>query len=157
MDNYYSRRMFLGQLKKSFLYNTSRLGFRIFNFDIQPYPTVSAIIVKGGKILTIKVSKDHYTLPGGMLKGQESFEDGLKREVFEETGLYIGILKLQGQYAFKKIYPTINLTYFAKVIKGKLKPSPEGKPIWLKANKIIDKLIYLDNKAAIKEYLEKKR
>lgn len=87
-----------------------------------------------------------------MLKGPESFENGLRREVLEETGLHIGNLKLQGQYIFKKIYPTVNLTYFAKIKSGKLKSSPEGKPIWLNPNSIKDKLIYYDNKAAIKEF-----
>lgn len=146
----------LGQWKKNTYYHLTRFIFSVFKIDIPPFPTVSAIIVKKDKILAVKISDNKYTLPGGIIKGPESIEEGLKREVYEETGLRIYGLKLQGEYVYKVIYPTINFTYFAKTRDRKLKDSPEGKPVWINPKYIKDKLIYSDNKEAVRKYLEKK-
>ncbi|MET8762294.1 NUDIX hydrolase [Lentzea sp. NPDC004782] len=41
-------------------------------------------------------TNDHWELPGGVLELDESFEDGLRREVLEETGVSIGVDRLSG-------------------------------------------------------------
>lgn len=65
-----------------------------------PRPTVSAIIVRGGKILLCHRSADpfkgRWDLPGGFLEEQESAEDGMKREMREELGIEIEIVRLTG-------------------------------------------------------------
>ncbi len=49
-----------------------------------------AIVIENNKLLImrrLKGGNQYYTLVGGQLKEGESFESGLSREVFEETGL----------------------------------------------------------------------
>jgi len=52
------------------------------------YITVKACIHRNNKVLLLKNEKG-WDLPGGHLKQGEATVDGLKREVFEETGLNI--------------------------------------------------------------------
>ena len=56
-----------------------------------PIPSVSAIIIKGRKILLIKrknePGKGLWSIPGGVIKPGEDIISALKRECFEETNL----------------------------------------------------------------------
>jgi len=79
---------------------------------------------KDGKVLFLKRSKyikkfgGEWDLPGGHTHEGESLTDGLKREVFEETGLKIKNIK--------KIKKVGNKHYYsAKLPKGKIKLSDE--------------------------------
>ena len=51
---------------------------------------VAAILQKEGKILLVQEGAEHkygkWNFPGGCLNAFESFQDGLKREILEETG-----------------------------------------------------------------------
>ena len=65
------------------------------------------IIVKNGKILIVRraindfVKENMWEFPGGKLEFGEDLEDGLKREVKEETNLDVNIGKLLYSYTFK--------------------------------------------------------
>lgn len=63
----------------------------------------SAIVVKDNKILLIKRSIDpesgKWALPGGYLSWDETTEEGVAREVKEETGIDVEIIKLLGVYS----------------------------------------------------------
>lgn len=49
--------------------------------------TTRAIVTKGAEILLLYTTRyDDYSLPGGGIDKNESIEQGLKRELFEETG-----------------------------------------------------------------------
>ncbi len=41
---------------------------------------------------------DHWEPPGGVLELGESFEDGVRREVLEETGVPVAVERLTGVY-----------------------------------------------------------
>jgi len=61
-----------------------------------PEPTVGALILNPeGKVLLLKSDKWHgkYVVPGGHIELGENFEDALKREVKEETGLDISVVE----------------------------------------------------------------
>ena len=143
-----------------------KLKFKILNFlvivasyifgdRLPPIPSVSAIIQKGQKILMIKLSyKDGLALPGGFLKINEDFETAIKREIKEETGLMTTSLKYFGTYFVIDPYAKVNVTYKAKV-KGVLRSSEEGVPLWIEQDKIVKKLAYKYNLKAIKEFLKK--
>jgi len=61
---------------------------------------VKGIIEKGNKILLLKRSDDDpigpntWEFPGGKIEFHETMEEALKREVFEEAGIDIAIVKL---------------------------------------------------------------
>ena len=60
---------------------------------------VRGIILKEDKILLVKHSYlDSWFLPGGGLKQNETFENGLKRELKEELGITFQSAKLYGIY-----------------------------------------------------------
>ena len=65
----------------------------------QTYPeaTVGALVVNSsGKVLIVRSSKwsDKYTVPGGHIELGERAEDAITREVKEETGLDVEVVKL---------------------------------------------------------------
>ena len=65
----------------------------------QKYPeaTVGALVVNSkGEILIVRSSKwdDKHTVPGGHIELGELAEDAIKREVREETGLDVEVVKL---------------------------------------------------------------
>lgn len=111
------------------------------------YLVVTGIIIKDGKFLITKRSPkekafpNQWTVPGGKLELNDYtnrpkdtsahwyniFEDLLKREVFEETGLEIKNIKYLTSLSFirpDKI-PTIVVSLFADYSKGELKLCPE--------------------------------
>ena len=57
----------------------------------------AAIILKDGKVLMHKRKGKHapgvWSFPGGHLEFKESFEEGIRREIKEETGLEVGKVK----------------------------------------------------------------
>lgn len=67
-----------------------------------PRPTVSAIIIRDGKILLCHRAADPFKgkwdLPGGFMEERETPEDGLRREMKEELGIGIHIKKLVGVF-----------------------------------------------------------
>ncbi len=55
---------------------------------------------KNNELLMLKVASDqkdsnNYDLPGGLLEIDETIENALKREVLEETGLYVEVGSIQ--------------------------------------------------------------
>lgn len=61
-------------------------------------PTVSALIIRAGKVLLCNRAADPFRgkwdLPGGFLEETESPEGGLKREILEELGIEVAATKL---------------------------------------------------------------
>ena len=70
------------------------------------YSAVKAVIVKDGKILFIKQfvkGKEVWDLPGGRIEYGESPQEALAREIKEELGMDITVLKQAGVYWFFRI------------------------------------------------------
>ncbi len=58
---------------------------------------LTAVIIEDGKILLLDQNVDNsrsWSLPGGKLEENETIEQGLVRELYEETGLHIKVGKL---------------------------------------------------------------
>lgn len=70
---------------------------------VTPKLTVDAVIILNGKIVLIQRKKPPYqgnfALPGGFVEIGETTEEATVREVLEETGLSIEIIKLLGVYS----------------------------------------------------------
>lgn len=62
--------------------------------------SVAGVVVReDGRILVIRRDDNgHWEAPGGVLELDESFEDGVRREILEETGLVVEVERLTGVY-----------------------------------------------------------
>jgi ADP-ribose pyrophosphatase YjhB (NUDIX family) len=105
-----------------------------------------------GRVLLVKhrparggIWQGKWICPGGMLEWGESIEEGIKREVAEETHLEIRliapvvlherIVKSEGKTQFHIVY----IAYVADVSGGELKPDSDvGEAIWLLGEDIIN-------------------
>lgn len=103
---------------------------------------------------------DCWTLPGGKQEYDETFFEGAKREVKEETNLDIDKLELFG--AADDIQPDrhyITMHVIARGFSGKLKvmePGSEDEWRWFSLDKLPDNL-YSPSEKFIKAYLESKK
>lgn len=96
----------------------------------------SAVIFNEDKkvLLTRRSDNGQWCLPGGAMEPGESVAEACAREVWEETGLRVGVLRLIGVYSDPNrviVYPDGNkvhivaLSFEAKVIGGELGLSNE--------------------------------
>jgi len=112
---------------------------------------VGAVIEDGaGRILLVKHVPERggfwqgkWICPGGELKLGETIEEGIKREVREETQLEIELVS--PLYPFDRIVRSddrvslhvIYIDYLARVTGGELKPGSDvGEAIWVKKERI---------------------
>lgn len=102
-----------------------------------------------GKIAIFNKSiKNEYKLPGGGIENNESPEEAFKREVLEETGCYVEIIKKLGiteEYKTRDYYMQKSYVYIGKAVKdtNKLnvteKEKDEGaKLIWEEPNRALE-------------------
>ena len=139
--------------------NKYRLGRLLIKLlkptQYSPFVSVCGILEEKNKILLIK--NDYKTsLPGGLVRQGEELETALKREFFEETGLNIDVVKFLKYYDSPKRDTdshSILFTYKVKKIKGKLKTSFEGEPVWVEKSKV-KRIIHSENKKVIEDYLK---
>ncbi|MEV0534985.1 NUDIX domain-containing protein [Kitasatospora sp. NPDC050463] len=76
-----------------------------------------AVVRADGRVLAIRrADNGTWEPPGGVLELSESIEDGVRREVFEETGIKVGVERLTG------VYKNVNRGIVALV----LRCHPEG-------------------------------
>jgi 8-oxo-dGTP diphosphatase len=67
---------------------------------IYPKIAIGGLIIQGNEILLVKrrdePDRNKWAIPGGKLEFNETLEEGLKREMLEETGLTVEVDKLIG-------------------------------------------------------------
>ncbi len=128
----------------------------------KPSLTVDAIILnEEEEVLLIKRKnepfKDRWALPGGFVEYEERVEEAVVREVKEETGLDVEILKLHNVYSDPKRDPrghTISIVYHCKIIGGNLKGGDDAREArFFKYNENL-KLAFDHNKI-LKDFFEK--
>ena len=91
-----------------------------------PTPVLAALIEYEGRILLARNaawSGNMYALITGFMEAGESPQDGIRREIAEETSLQTDALDLIGVYDFQRMNQVI-IAYHA-VCRGEVKLSPE--------------------------------
>ena len=117
-----------------------------------PSLTVDTVILFKNKLVLVKRKNPPYlgkfALPGGFVEIGESTETAAAREVFEETGLSVEILKLIGVYSDPERDPrrhTVSVCYLAKGY-GDLKSGSDAAAVELFELDSIPELAFDHNK-----------
>lgn len=135
----------------------------------RPVATVAVVILKEGKVLigkrkdTASHGKGEYSFPGGHIEFGESFEEAVKREAFEESGVEIKNIQFLS---------VVNVDLYNKVLigvtadwdKGEIITRPEeniGDWQWLDVNDLPSPLFYptevlVDSYKSGQKYYDKK-
>lgn len=112
-----------------------------------PIPAVAAVIVRDGEILLVKrgtePSKGKWSVPGGSIEWGETLTDALKREINEETGLEIEIIRLIGVSDLivdsGPAYHYVLIDYLARPIGGNLRRGSDAAEVqWVPVDKLSD-------------------
>lgn len=80
---------------------------------------------QGAVLLSRRTDSGWWNLPGGGVEPHESVEEGLIREVQEETGLEVVTGRLIGVYSKPQKHEIV-LTFECKIVGGTIKPSDEA-------------------------------
>ena len=112
-----------------------------------PLITVDGIVLVNDKIVLVKrlnePFKGCWALPGGFVEYGETVEKAVKREIQEETGLKVEIIKLVGVYSDPNRDPrghVISICFLCKKIGGSLRASTDAREVSLFDRKQISKL-----------------
>jgi 8-oxo-dGTP diphosphatase len=104
------------------------LGRNAMTEDHRYSVSVAGVIVddEGRALIIQRRDNGHWEPPGGILEHGETIEDGLRREVYEETGLKVEPLRLTGIYQNmeRKI---VALVFRCRLVDGKLTANAEAK------------------------------
>jgi 8-oxo-dGTP diphosphatase len=128
-----------------------------------PKITVDGIIIKRNKLVLIKRKnnpfKNIWALPGGYLEYNEKTEDGVIREIQEETGLITRVKRLIGVYSDPNRDPrghTVSVVYEMKILKEEIKSGDDASDVnYFNIKKLPDELSF-DHKKIIEDYLRRK-
>lgn len=101
----------------------------------------AAIVDDAGRVLaTRRRDNGHWEPPGGVLELEESIEDGLIREVLEETGLLVRPLELTGVYK-NMVRAIVALVFRCEVVEREAGLSDEvGEVRWLAPAEIAERM-----------------
>jgi 8-oxo-dGTP diphosphatase len=100
-----------------------------------------AVVREDGRVLAIKRRDNgHWEPPGGVLESGEAMQDGLLREVLEETGLTVAAERLSGVYQNVE-RDIVALVFRCHVVRGELRPSGETTEFaWLAQAEVVQRM-----------------
>lgn len=95
--------------------------------------SVAGIVVRDDDHVLVIRRDDtgQWEAPGGVLELDESFEDGVRREVLEETGLTVKVQRLTGVYK-NLTHGIVALVYRCRPADGDTHPTAEAREVrWM--------------------------
>ncbi|MEM5815047.1 MAG: NUDIX hydrolase [Candidatus Aenigmatarchaeota archaeon] len=121
---------------------------------------VDSVTEKNGKILVIKrlippfVGK--YCFPGGHLRHNETVEECVVRETYEETGIKVLPEEILGVYSKNGRDPRghiISIVFVCKPLSIKIKSSFEGFAYWIDLKKLKKEEMGFDHQKILNDYI----
>lgn len=100
--------------------------------------SVAGVVVDDlDRVLAIqRQDNGHWEAPGGVLELEESFEDGVRREVAEETGLSVQVESLTGVYK-NMSRGIVALVFRCSPVGGTIHPTDEAHAVrWLTKDEV---------------------
>lgn len=100
--------------------------------------SVAGVVVReDGRVLAIRrADNGAWEPPGGVLELGEGIEDGVYREVYEETGIHAGVERLTGVYKNLR-RGVVALVFRCRPEGGQVRPSDESVEVdWLTADEV---------------------
>lgn len=92
--------------------------------------SVAGIVVRDDGAILVVQRRDnaHWEPPGGVLELGETFEEGVRREVLEETGIHVDVEHLSGAY---KNLPRgiVALVFRCRPVAGEATPTDEAQHV----------------------------
>ncbi len=95
--------------------------------------SVAGIVIDpAGRVLTIqRADNGHWEPPGGVLELNETLEEGVRREVLEETGVTVVVERLTGVYQ-NLAKGVVALVYRCRAVEGTAHPTAEARAVrWM--------------------------
>ena len=89
--------------------------------------SVAGVVVdEAGRVLVIqRRDNGRWEAPGGILERDETFEEGVVREIAEETGVTVEVERLTGVYK-NMTRGIVALVYRCRALAGATHPTPES-------------------------------
>ncbi|GAA3488943.1 NUDIX hydrolase [Streptomyces cremeus] len=100
-----------------------------------------AVVREDGRVLAIRrADNGTWEPPGGVLEMAEAPEDGVRREVFEETGLHVEVAELTGVYK-NVTRGVVALVFRCKPSGGEERTSDESTAVaWLTPEEVTERM-----------------
>jgi 8-oxo-dGTP diphosphatase len=100
--------------------------------------SVAGVVVRDdGRVLAVQRRDNaQWEPPGGVLELDETFEEGVRREVVEETGIHVEVERLTGVY---KNLPrqVVALVFRCRPVSGTARPTNESSDVqWMSLDEI---------------------
>ena len=137
-----------------FAYTQRCVGF-LLQIPIPPKVSAGCFIERDGKLLVLDLTyRSGYAFPGGLIEPNENIEQGLKREVFEETGLQLSSIQYIGSKEDTQYGISVVALAFSGVVKGNIQESDEGSLHWLDPETIKENQAYQNWNHLLDLYLQ---
>ena len=107
----------------------------------QPLVGVGGVVISGGRVLLVRRAREplrgEWSIPGGLLHLGEALEEGVRRELEEETGLRVEPLKvlgvfdriLYGEEAERVRYHYVLVDYLCRLVSGELRAGSDASEV----------------------------
>jgi 8-oxo-dGTP diphosphatase len=105
--------------------------------------SVAGVVIDSDeRILAIRRrDNDHWQIPGGVLELYESFEEGVRREIMEETGVAVTVERLTGVYK-NMSSAVVALVFRCSPTSGHPAPTAEAaEACWLTRDEVDERML----------------